>query len=381
MSTTTLRVILDQVGSETPSGVGRYALELTRQLIATAPRGCDVMGIVPSSPQEDYDRIEAELPGLAGLFKSALDHRQLAAAWQHGFSRLPGSGMVHAPSLFAPLYRHDRLNNPGEQIVVTIHDAVPWTHPETLPAGAVAWSRAMAKRAQRYADAVVVPAHAVAEQLSEALELGDRIRVIAGAVSSALALPDDADERAARLGLPPRYVLAVGPFEARKGISELIWALADPTAPAITLVLAGPPSQADVDLEGVRADAHLSPDRVLALGALHDADLAVVYDRATAVVVPSLAEGFALPVLEAMSFGTPVIHSDAPALLELAADAGLAVERGDFAGYPRRLADAIRRVLEEPLLADELAVRGHDRVRAFSWRDAAEKTWQLHADL
>lgn len=381
MTTTTLRVILDQVGGETPSGVGRYALELTRQLIGTAPRGCDVMGIVPSSPQEEYDRIEAELPGLSRLFKSALDRRQLAAAWQHGFSRLPGSGMVHAPSLFAPLYRHDRLNNPGEQIVVTIHDAVPWTHPETLPASAVAWSRAMAKRAQRYADAIVVPTHAVAEQLTEALDLGDRIRVIAGAVSSTLALPDDADERAARLGLPSRYVLAMGPFEARKGISELIWALADPTAPAIPLVLAGPPSHADVDLDEVRKGARLSPDSVTALGALHDADLAVVYDRAAAVVVPSLAEGFALPVLEAMSFGTPVIHSDAPALLELAADAGLVVERDDFAGYPRRLAEAIRRVLEEPLLADELAVRGHDRVHAFSWRDAAEKTWQLHADL
>lgn len=381
MTTTTLRVILDQVGGETPSGVGRYALELTRQLIGTAPRGCDVMGIVPSSPQEEYDRIEAELPGLSRLFKSALDRRQLAAAWQHGFSRLPGSGMVHAPSLFAPLYRHDRLNNPGEQIVVTIHDAVPWTHPETLPASAVAWSRAMAKRAQRYADAIVVPTHAVAEQLIEALDLGDRIRVIAGAVSSTLALPDDAEERAARLGLPSRYVLAMGPFEARKGISELIWALADPTAPAIPLVLAGPPSHADVDLDEVRKGARLSPDSVTALGALHDADLAVVYDRAAAVVVPSLAEGFALPVLEAMSFGTPVIHSDAPALLELAADAGLVVERDDFAGYPRRLAEAIRRVLEEPLLADELAVRGHDRVHAFSWRDAAEKTWQLHADL
>ncbi len=381
MTTTTLRVILDQVGGETPSGVGRYALELTRQLIGTAPRGCDVMGIVPSSPQEEYDRIEAELPGLSRLFKSALDRRQLAAAWQHGFSRLPGSGMVHAPSLFAPLYRHDRLNNPGEQIVVTIHDAVPWTHPETLPASAVAWSRAMAKRAQRYADAIVVPTHAVAEQLTEALDLGDRIRVIAGAVSSTLALPDDAEERAARLGLPSRYVLAMGPFEARKGISELIWALADPTAPAIPLVLAGPPSHADVDLDEVRKGARLSPDSVTALGALHDADLAVVYDRAAAVVVPSLAEGFALPVLEAMSLGTPVIHSDAPALLELAADAGLVVERDDFAGYPRRLAEAIRRVLEEPLLADELAVRGHDRVHAFSWRDAAEKTWQLHADL
>ncbi|KQV25496.1 glycosyltransferase family 1 protein [Yonghaparkia sp. Root332] len=381
MSTTTLRVILDQVGAETPSGIGRYGLELTRQLIATAPRGCEVRGIVPSSPQSEYDRIERELPGLSGLFKSALDRRQLRAAWQHGFTRLPGSGMVHAPSLFAPLYRHDRFESPGEQIVVTIHDAVPWTHPETLPASAVTWSRAMARRAQRHADAIVVPTHAVAEQLGAALDLGDRIRVIAGAVSSALAVPEDAHERATRLELPDRYVLAVGPFEARKGIAELLWALADPHAPDIALVLAGPTSGADVDLDGIRKDARLSPERVLALGTLDDADLATVYDRAEAVIVPSLADGFALPVLEAMGLGTPVIHSDAPALVELAADAGLVVAREDFAGYPRRLADAIRRILEEPMLAEDLAVRGHDRARAFSWRDSAEKTWQLHADL
>lgn len=381
MSTTTLRVILDQVGLESPSGIGRYALELTRQLIATAPRGCDVMGIVPSSPASEYDRIDRELPGLSAVFKSALDRRQLRAAWQHGFTRLPGTGMIHAPSLFAPLYRHDRAETPGEQIVVTMHDAVAWTHPETLPSSAVAWSRAMAKRAQRHADAVVVPTHAVGEQLDEALGLGDRIRVIGGAVSSTLAVPSDAEERAARLELPDQYLLAVGPFEARKGIAELLWALADTHAPQAPIVLAGPTSGADVDLDGIRKDARLSPERVVTLGSLDDADLATVYERATAVVVPSLAEGFALPVLEAMSLGTPVIHSDAPALVELAADAGLVVSRDDYAGYPRRLAEAMRRVLEEPGLAAELRVRGHDRARAFSWRDSAEKTWQLHADL
>nr|WP_211161216.1 glycosyltransferase family 1 protein [Microcella alkalica] len=376
-----MRVILDRAGEESPSGIGRYALELTRQLIATAPRGCEVLGVVPASPEPEYDRLERELPGLAGLHKSALDRRQLRAAWQHGFTRLPGGGMVHSPSLLAPLRRHDRVESPGDQMVVTIHDAVAWTHPETVHPARASWIRAMARRAQRYADAVVVPTHAVAEQLGEVLNLGDRVRVIAGAVSSTLVLGDDADERAERLGLPDRYVLGVGPFEPRKGTRELLWALADTAAPSIPLVLAGPTGDADVDIASVRADARLAPDRVLALGALDDADLAVVYDRAAALVVPSLAEGFPLPVLEAMSLGTPVVHSDAPALLEVAADAGLVVPRADFAGYPRRIAEALRRVLEEPLLAEELVVRGHDRVRAFSWRDSAEKTWQLHADL
>ncbi|MDX2027003.1 MAG: glycosyltransferase family 1 protein, partial [Microcella sp.] len=78
MSLTTLRVVLDQVGDPVPSGIGRYALELTRALIETAPRGCDVAGIVASSPPSEYERIEQQLPGLSDLFKSALDRRQLA---------------------------------------------------------------------------------------------------------------------------------------------------------------------------------------------------------------------------------------------------------------------------------------------------------------
>ena len=380
MSLTTLRVILDQVGDPTPSGIGRYALELTRALIETAPRGCDVAGIVASSPPSEYEQIEQQLPGLSDLFKSAFDRRQLAAAWQHGFTRLPGTGMVHAPSLLAPLYRHDRLNTPGEQIVVTIHDAAAWTHPETLPTRTVTYTRAMAKRAERYADAIVVPTHAVANELSDLLTLGDRVRVIGAAVSRTLdpGSNADSDARADALGLPDRYVLAVGELERHNGMHDLLWAWADTHAPDVPLVIAGMRDDRLADLEHL---AHLEPGHILPLGVLDETDLAVAYTRAAAVVVPSLAGASDLVALEAMSLGAPVVHSDAPALLEVCSDAGIIVARDDIAGYPRRLADAVRTVLDDPELAAELRVRGRDRARAYSWRDSAEKTWQLHADL
>lgn len=378
MSLTTLRVVLDQAGDAMPSGIGRYALELTRALIDTAPRGCDVAGIVASSPEADYERIETQLPGLSGLYKSTLDRRQLAAAWQHGFTRLPGTGMLHAPSLFAPLYRHDRVNNPGEQVIVTIHSSAAWTHPETLPSRTVAWARAMAKRAERYADAVVVPTHAVADELAGALDLGDRVRVIGGAVSPSLQPGQSSDSRAAALGLPERYVLAVGALEKHNGMRDLLWAWADLHAPELPLVIAGTTNEHLAELEHL---AHLEPGRILPLGVLGETDLAVAYTRASAVVVPSLASGSSLVALEAMSLGVPVVHSDAPALLEVCSDAGFVVARDDAVGYPRRLADALRTVLDDSALADELVVRGRDRARAYSWRDSAEKTWQLHADL
>ena len=116
---TTLRVIVDQIVAPIPGGIGRYTEELTRELIRTAPRGCDVAGIVSSSPEADYELIEMVLPGLDGLFKSALARRELELAWQHGFTRLPGSGMVHATGLFAPLFKHDRVNTVGETSIST----------------------------------------------------------------------------------------------------------------------------------------------------------------------------------------------------------------------------------------------------------------------
>lgn len=378
---TSLRVILDQMVAPVPGGIGRYAEELTRELIATAPRGSRVAGFVASSPEGDYASIRERLPGLAALHKSALDRRQLALAWQHGFTPIPGEGLIHATSLLAPLTRHDRSTSPSTQIAVTIHDAVPWTHPETLTPRGVSWHRAMAKRAERYADAILVPTHAVADELADFLAIGERVRVIGGAVASSLRLPDDEDRVAERLELPERYLLAVGTLEPRKGLEPLVRALALGIPDEVPLLVIGPGGWGGIDVDSVAAEAGLAPGRVRVLGSVSDVDLAVALNRAAAFVYPSLAEGFGLPVIEAFSFGTPVIHSDAPAIVEVSAGAGIEVARADAHGYPARLAEAILGVLDDAELAGRLAVVGRDRAGAFSWRDSAEKVWQLHADL
>ena len=375
---TTLRVIMDEMLTSAPGSVGRYTEELVRELIATAPRGCYVEAVVAASPEPDYVAIEERLPGLRALHKSALARRELQSAWQHGFTRLPGKGMVHATSLLAPLARHDRLHD-GDQIAVTVHDTVAWSRPDSLSARTVSWQRAMLKRAQRYADAIVVPSHAVADQLGEIIDLGDRVRVISGAASTALDVPVDAEERAERLGLPESYVLAIGGLEPRKGIDQLVAGMPRVTG-GIPLLIVGPDAD-DADLAAAVAAAGLDPSRVRGLGTLTDHDLAVAVDRAAVFAYPNLEEGFGMPVLEAFALGTPVVHSDAPALLELAVDAGVVVERGDDEGYPERLADGINSVLTDPALAERLAYSGSDRAKAFSWRSSAEKVWQLHADL
>ena len=384
----TLRVIVDQMVAPVPGGIGRYTEELTRQLIATAPADCFVEGVVSSSSGDQYEYLERTLPGLSGLYKTTLARRELAAAWQLGVTTSPGPGLIHATGLLAPLRRHDLAE--GTQVAVTIHDVLAWTHPEALTPTTVAWTKAMLKRARKHADAVVVPSHAVADQLSEIVDLGDRVRVIGGAVASGLRLPTDYLVSGAlssgvsateALGLPAEYILAAGTLEPRKAITSLITALGLPGAPDLPLIILGPDSWGELDIASVADEAGLAPGRVRALSGLSDEELAVVISRASVFVFPSLEEGFATPIIQAFHFGTPVVHSDAPANVEAAGDAGFVVERQDAAGYPERLAAAVSRVLGDAELARRLSIAGSDRARAFSWRDSAERVWQLHADL
>lgn len=379
----TLRVVVDQLISPVPGGLGRYTEELTRSLISTAPTDCAVEGIVPATSAENYAQIEAALPGLAGLHKMALARRELSAAWQLGVATSAGHGLVHAPGLFAPLRRHDRARD-ETQVAVTVHDVLAWTHPESLTPTTVAWTKVMLKRARKHADAIVVPSHALADQLREVMDFGDRVRVIGGAVSSGLTLPTNsaaAEALAVSLKLPDQYILTAGTLEPRRAVTALITALGLPGAADLPLIVLGPDSWGDLTLASVADEAGLAPDRVRAMHGLTDQELALVMSRASVFVYPSLEEGFGLPIIQAFQFGTPVIHSDAPALVEAAGDAGFAVERGDAAGYPERLSAALERVLGDTELATRLRIFGSDRAKAFTWRDTAERVWQLHADL
>jgi glycosyltransferase involved in cell wall biosynthesis len=378
----TLRVIVDQMVAPVPGGIGRYTEELTRALIQTAPADCEVEGLVSSSTAVEYARIDTALPGLARLTKTSLARRELRAAWGLGVVASAGSGMVHAPGLLAPLHRHDRIND-GTQIAVTVHDMLAWTHPQSLTPTTVGWTKSMLRRARKHADAIVVPSHAVADQLREIMDMGDRVRVIGGGVGSGLRLPADTmiEARAAALGLPSEYLLTTGSLDPRKAITSLITALGLPGAPELPLLVIGPDGWGELDVATVADEAGLAPGRVRTLSGLSDEDLALVIARATVFVYPSLEEGFALPIIEAFHLGTPVILSDAPALVEAAGDAGLTVPRNDAEGYPERLMSAMNRVLGDTEFAARLSLVGSDRSRAFSWHDSAERVWQLHADL
>ncbi|MFF2389858.1 glycosyltransferase family 4 protein [Agromyces sp. NPDC058104] len=376
---TTLRMIVDQVIAPVPGALGRYTQALTTSLIDTAPRGCDVEGVVSSSLPSDYELVLERFPGLSGLYKSSLARRELVAAWQFGLTTSPGGGMIHAPSLFAPLRRHAAAGN--DQTVVTVHDLLAWTHPESLTPTTVAWNKAMMKRARKHADAIVVPTHALAERLALVADFGDRVRVIGTAPRLGLKLPRDAADRAARFALPGDYLVTAGSLDPRNGVVDLLEALGRADSPDVPLIVLGPENWGEQHLATVAEEAGIARGRVRALELDDPADLATVLSGATAYVAPSHDEGSGTSLIEAFALGVPVIHSDTPAYVEVAAEAGRAVVVGGGAGYAERLAAAVTAVVDDAELADRLSIAGTDRAQAFTWRDSAERVWQLHADL
>ncbi|MFN2496961.1 MAG: glycosyltransferase family 4 protein [Pseudonocardiaceae bacterium] len=366
-----LVVLLEQVLAPVPGGTGRYSRELTAALAATAPSDWTVGSAVACRA----DPSPAMIPGVEGPHLLALPRQALIAAWDCGVPLWPGGDTVHAPTPLAP-----PGSRRGRDLVVTVHDTVPWTHPEGLTRRGVGWHRRMIGRAARRADALVVPTAAVADDLPRHVACRTAVHVVGAGVSSAVLHPPEEPQATAiatRLDLPPRYVLAMGTLEPRKGIDTLLAALAMPTAPELPVLLAGQQGWGWVDPAEVARRVGLDPGRVRVLGRISDAELAVVLHRAAVFAAPSQAEGFGLPMLEAMAAGVPVVHSDAPALLEVAGGAGVVFERGT----PGALAAALRRVLSDPATADAMIAAGRHQAQRFTWERTARRVWSVHLAL
>jgi glycosyltransferase involved in cell wall biosynthesis len=340
-----LAVVAEQLRAPVPGGTGRYTAELLTALRATAGMG---------------ERItDWYAPGGSRL--DPLRRPLLAELWRRGMGPSPHADCVFAPTLLAPPRR-------GRPLIATIHDAVPWTCPETLTPRGARWHREMAERVADSADVVVTPTAAVARELAAHVSL-PRVEVIGEGVGAGIRdVPPDAAERAARLELPTSFALAVGTLEPRKGLDVAAAALSEPDWPDLPLLIAGPGGWGDA--------LAAAPDssRIRLLGRLADPDLATVYSRAAVLVMASRAEGFGLPVLEAMTHGVPVVISDAAALVEVAGGAAIVTPRGDA---PALAAGVGRAVAERDLWSKAGLVRSKD----FSWEAAAVHLWEICRNL
>ena len=162
-------------------------------------------------------------------------------------------------------------------------------------------------------------------------------------------------------------LLSVLAQRPHKNAARLIEALA--LVPEAILLMPGYATAHTQELRR-RIEAERVVDRVRLLGWVDDAMLDGLYRAADCFVFPSLAEGFGLPVLEAMVRGAPVACSNATSLPEVAGDAALLFDPHDV----HAIAEAVRRILEDERLASALRAAGQERAQLFTWEDTARST-------
>ena len=165
----------------------------------------------------------------------------------------------------------------------------------------------------------------------------------------------------------------MGAIQVRKNIANI--ALALKQVPGVRLVLAGADGYGAEQIHSLIQKERLM-DRVRVLGRVRLADLRMLYSSASALVFPSLEEGFGLPILEAMSYGLPVITSDVSATKEVAGDAAILVDPHNIS----EISEAMRRVMEDEETARVLIQKGHQRASQFSWDKCAQQTWAVYQE-
>ena len=260
--------------------------------------------------------------------------------------------------------------------VVTIHDLTVVLHPETHRLK-VRWSVVpFLSTTVEMARRIAVDSIATADDLVEQYPgCADRIEVVYPGVDREFSPATDQEIQATResLDCPDGYVLYAGTIEPRKNIDALItaWQKYREAGRRIPLVLCGPYGWHSNTL--MKRIEQFRDQDLIYLGRLDRHRLVSLMQAASVFVYPSLYEGFGLPPAEAMASGVPTITSDRSSLPEIVGDAGILVDPEDT----DRIATAIKRILTEPSLADDLRSAGQERVKRFSWASAARSMDQL----
>ena len=172
-----------------------------------------------------------------------------------------------------------------------------------------------------------------------------------------------------RQDLADRFILHVGTLQPRKNIPVLIEAFAQAAPPDVTLVLVGGKGWLFDEIFS-QVEALGLGERVRFTGYAPDADLPLWYNAASALVLPSLYEGFGMPAVEAMACGAPVIAADSSSLPEAVGEAGLLFAPQNVA----ELADRMTAVLHDPDLAATMREKGLEQARRFTWQRAGRET-------
>jgi alpha-1,3-rhamnosyl/mannosyltransferase len=343
-------------------GIGRYISGLLPELAQLLGRRLTVLAGRP-----DAAIVRALIGGEPELLTVNAQPYRLAEQSLLPLSLLRADlDLIHFPHYNLPLIK------PGH-FVVTVHDLFPFQFPE-IHSGLLprAVNQMLMRNAVRHAERIITPSAATA------LAVKQNFPASAGRV---LSIPEAADDRfnatrnpegeaawQMRLGIRPPYLFYLGQWKAYKNLPLLLEAfkMVRQTHPNAQLVIAGDdPRHPEVR----HAAAGLPEGSIVLPGRLPESAVPDLYRGAAAVVLPSRAEGFGLPVIEAMACGVPVICSDLPVLRELADGVAVFCDPGDPAAFAR----AIGETLDAPTTTRSRQL-GIERARSFTWARAARET-------
>ena len=368
------------------TGVGRYILGLlsgVRSIAQDAAEGDEQrprVEVVPLFAPPEALSPEGPPPGasagrLRGLLKRlpfAYDARELLRAAT--LARRSDLSVLHETNHAAP-----RTRLP---LVLTVHDLCTLLYPETQEPGRARFFAKALREHTREARQVVTPTAAIARQVVALLGVEPaRVHAVHHGIDPGLlaaqprTLPLPALPLLQRLGVDSAYLLFVGALEPRKGLPVLLDAydqLPAALAEAMPLVLAGPAQRVDRALAR-RLEARRA-GRVVQTGFIQPDELPALYRGAAALCLPSIYEGFGLPLAEALACGTPCVVSDDPSLAEVAGGAALVAPRGDAAAFAGHLAA----LANDPALCKRLSVAGRARAKSFTWEASARAHLQAY---
>ncbi|RWE04193.1 glycosyltransferase family 1 protein [Mesorhizobium sp.] len=346
------------LGSAT-DGIGRFVHKSIKALSAL---GVEVCVYAPAKINANY-----ELPHDVTLRTGTFHALPARALWgQAILPSLAGRDLVDV--LWGPSHRLPFVMDSGIARVVTIHDLV-WLHaPETMRARTLIGERLLMKPALRKADVVVADSTATATALMRAFPwLRSPVRTVAPG-TAALPAPGDVSSLQP-LGITRPYALFVGTLEPRKNLANLITAyglLPAGTRSSCDLVIVGGKGWKQTRLADQVRGSGLETN-IKFTGFVDDGVLATLYANCLFLAMPSLYEGFGFPIVEAQSFGKPVLTSNTSSMPEVAGDSAVLVDPND----PAAIAVAFDRLATDAEFRNKIAAGARENAGHFTWENHA----------
>ena len=344
------------------TGIGRYTLEMCRSL---SKKEGVTLNLYSPSPILD----EAKL-----ILPSA---RVRTMNWQNGVFRqlwtescLPlWAKMDEVDVFWGPAHRLPRQLPRAIPTVVTIHDLV-WKYARgTMRLATYLLEKTQMPSAVRRADAVVVDSKSTADAVRLEFSVDtDRLTVVplAANVTQGVISSESLND----ISFDDPFFLFVGTLEPRKNLHRLLAAyssLSDPVKSKIKMVIVGGKGWGGVNLGETIGQLNLR-EHVRLLGYLDEPTLAALYRHAKFLAMPSLYEGFGLPLVEASAHGTPVLTANNSSMPEVAGEAGLLVDALDVDS----IACGLNRLITDDQLLAGLAAKAKSNAARFSWDKSAK---------